>query len=375
MLAIGHHLFNNWANGRPVGSSPSVPQVWVFRVGTAFGIAFQTVLAACLGFVICQLLWFSTRRNFLSIQGLFSSLLILKRAIEHPFKPDINTLYLVERRDILSTITSNAIRRAPLLVIVTFSSFLLPIAAVFTPASLAVSDAIHSDVEGPCVITTGNFSGFGAIDLGQGGILLSCFTPTVQKIAEAAFYGGIITPLPAYCGQNCTPMIVATARENNQQPSTKAMQLGALTLATRHLLWGFNSAARAASFLDMGFGDTRQFVWGDVIKGVEQTAANVTASMLNMDLGLQNSTCLYTQTDLIYIYHQPNLWIPYGIALFLETMALIFGVLVFLRYNPDNLTTSFTDTVGITRDHDLDVLARLDGGKVQADTVLHSTKY
>ncbi|KAG9020305.1 hypothetical protein FS837_008359, partial [Tulasnella sp. UAMH 9824] len=298
---------------------------------------------------------------------MFSSLLILKQAVKHPFKPDMNTLYLVERRDIISTITSNAIRRAPLLVVITLSSFLLPIAAVFTPASLAVSDAIHSDLEGPCVITTGNFSGFVAIELGQGGILGSGFTPTVQKIAEAAFYGGINTPLPAYCGQNCTyfltvhsftfscqtgvnlpdgqmgtfdptdhdptmpfyvgwatgatevpfdssigssgsayctpmqaryefqiqkfnglqtvsytmtptePMLVATARENNQQPSTKAMQLGALALTTRHLLlgslsvmtnpmeivWSFNSTARAASFLNMGFGDTRQFVWGD----------------------------------------------------------------------------------------------------------------
>ncbi|KAG8926065.1 hypothetical protein FRC01_009377 [Tulasnella sp. 417] len=466
MLAVGHHLFNGWANGRTVGSSPSVPQVWVFRLGTAFAFAFQTILAACLGFVVCQLLWFTTRRNFLSID-------------------DINTLYLVERRDVFSTILSNAILRAPLLVAVTVLSFLLPIAAVFTPASLGVSDGVHGNTEGPCVISAGNFAG--ASGLQQGGILLSGYTPTVQKMAESAFYGGTIMPLPDYCGQNCTyfvnvdsftfscqtdvtlpdgqmetfwnatltgsesdhdptmpfyvgwatgamvvpfddsigssgsafctpmqaryefqiqkfnglqtvsytmtptgPMLVATAYdENGKQPSTKALRVGAVALATRQLLlgalsvktdpadiyWSFNSTARAASFLSMGLGGTLQFVWGDVVKGIEQTAANVTASMLNMDLGLQNSTCLYTQTQLVYTYHRLNLWAPYGIALFVVALALMFGVLVFLRYNPDNLTTSFTDTIGITRNRDLDPLALLHDGGVEADPMLRSGKF
>lgn len=81
---------------------------------------------------------------------------------------------------------------------------MLPIAAVFTPASLGVSSSTNSDLAGPCVITTGNFSGPDATGLHQGGIFLSGFTPTVQKIAEAAFFGGTIVPLSDYCGQNCT---------------------------------------------------------------------------------------------------------------------------------------------------------------------------
>ncbi|KAG8926067.1 hypothetical protein FRC01_009379 [Tulasnella sp. 417] len=186
------------------------------------------------------------------------------------------------------------------------------------------------------------------------------------------------------------PMLVATAYdENGEQPSAKALRVGAVALATRQLLlgalsvrtdpggvyWSFNSTARAASFLSMGGGNLLQFVWGDVIKGIEQTAANVTASMLNMDLDLQNSTCLYTQTQLVYTYQRPNLWAPYGIALFVVALALIFGVFVFLRYNPDDLTTSFTDTIGITRNRDLDPLARLRDGGVEADPMLRSGKF
>ncbi|KAG8916350.1 hypothetical protein FRC01_003213 [Tulasnella sp. 417] len=141
------------------------------------------------------------------------------------------------------------------------------------------------------------------------------------------------------------------------------------------IVWSFNSTARAAPFLSMGLGDTRQFVWGDVIKGIEETAANVTASLLNLDLGEQNSTCLYAQTELVYTYHRTNLWAPYGIAVFVVTLALIFGIVVFLRYNPDNLTTSFTNTVGITRNRDLDAFARLHGGGTETDPVLHSARF
>ncbi|KAG8937138.1 hypothetical protein FRC00_007111 [Tulasnella sp. 408] len=477
-LAMGHHLFNNWIDGKSVGSSPSVPQVWATRIGTAFAIAFHTVLAACLGFVICQLLWFTTRRNFLSIE-------------------DINTLYLVERRDIVSTILSNALLLSPLLVAVTLVSFLLPVASVFTPASLGVSNAIHY-TEGPCVISAGNL--MQASVLHEGGILLSGYTPVMQKLAETTFYGGTITPLPDYCGQNCTynlnidsftfacqtsvtlpdgqmgtfdpnhpgpgvqtfwnatltgseadhdptmsfyvgwatgatvvpydssigssgsayctpvqarygfqvtkvngvqtvsytmtptdPMLITTTHdENGKQPSPKAMRVGAVALATRDLLlgalsvkttpvdivWSFNSSVRVAAFLNMTTGDIRQFIWGDAIKGIEETAANVTASLLNLDLGgLQNSTCSYTQAELIYNYHPLNLWAPYGIALFVVSLALIFGVLVFLRFNPDNLTTSFTDTVGITRNRDLDAFARWHGGETQTDPALDSAKF
>ncbi|KAG8935892.1 hypothetical protein FRC00_010096 [Tulasnella sp. 408] len=186
------------------------------------------------------------------------------------------------------------------------------------------------------------------------------------------------------------PMLITTTYdENGKQPSTKAMRVGAVALATRDLLlgalsvrtnpmeivWSFNSTARGASFLNMGLGDTKQFVWGDVIKGIEETAANVTVSLLNLDLGEQNSTCLYTQAELIYVYHRPNLWAPYGIAVFVVTLALIFGVVVFLRYNPENLTTSFTNTVGITRNRDLDAFARLHGGGTETDSALQSVKF
>ncbi|KIO27287.1 hypothetical protein M407DRAFT_23465 [Tulasnella calospora MUT 4182] len=71
--------------------------------------------------------------------------------------------------------------------------------------------------------------------------------------------------------------------------------------------------------------------------------------MLLLDLGgMKNSTCIYTNQDLVYSYHWLGLWIPYGIALFIVAVSLLFGVLIFLRFNPENLTTSLSDTISIS---------------------------
>lgn len=39
---------------------------------------------------------------------------------------------------------------------------------------------------------------------------------------------------------------------------------------------------------------------------------------------------------------------------------MVLGIMMFLRLNPENLTLSFSDTVGITRNSSLDVFARRD---------------
>ncbi|KIO17023.1 hypothetical protein M407DRAFT_33324 [Tulasnella calospora MUT 4182] len=150
-----------------------------------------------------------------------------------------------------------------------------------------------------------------------------------------------------------------------------ALQVGAVTLAARSRLlgvvsWLYYPVARVniyndsspvllSSFLNVS--DTDAFIWGDVITGIEQTAANVTAALLNVDLKLKDSECTFSHTALVYRYKPENLWIPYGIALGLVGASFILGVIVFRRFNPENLTTSFVDTVGVTRNPELDSLA------------------
>ncbi|KAG8989967.1 hypothetical protein FRB90_002000 [Tulasnella sp. 427] len=436
LLAIAHHLFNLWAMGRTVGAHPSIPQEWVLRVGTAFAIGFQTILASSLGFVICQLLWFYTRRQYLTIN-------------------DINTLYLVERKELVPTVMSGAFVRSPLLVTATVLSFLLPITAVFTPASLGVVTSTF-DTLGPCQVSAGNFSSdhtprFFRNNATEGNYLEGPVS-SVQRIVDTTFASQTMPQVPRYCGNNCTyqatifsmtfqcqtnvqlpddsmggitdfnypgtgyriywnasmagpqgdppspfyvgwhtgattfgfdgsvgtngtalctPMkaqydftvriingvqnvsytttitgpLDTTTQWPNNVDGHAALQLGAVTIAARSRLlgeiwWWLNPVAREsitndsspvmlASFLNVSRSET--FVWGDVITGIEQTAANVTAAMLNVDLGLKDSECVVG-------------------------LALVLGVVVFLRFNPDNLTTSFIDTIGVTRNAELDSL-------------------
>ncbi|KAG8997330.1 hypothetical protein FRB90_012524 [Tulasnella sp. 427] len=436
-----HHLFNLWSMGRTVGAHPSIPQEWVLRIGTAFAIGFQTILASSLGFVICQLLWFYTRRQYLTIN-------------------DINTLYLVERKELVPTVMSGAFVRSPLLVTATLLSFLLPIAAVFSPASLGVVTSTF-DTLGPCQVSAGNFSSDNTPAFfrhnATAGNYLGGTVSSVQRMADSSFASGTIPQVPRFCGNNCTyqtslpsmtfqcqtnvalppgsmgditdlsyhgtgmrmfwnasmagpqddppsPFYVGwqtgamyfgfdgsvgtngtalctpmkaqydftantTAQWSNYTDGYGALQLGAITLAARSRLLGEiswwssprlsitndSSPIMLASFLNVSKLDT--FVWGDVVTGIEETAANVTAGMLNVDLGMKESQCTFHHSALVYRYRPENLWLPYGIALGVVGAALVLGVVVFLRFNPDNLTTSFIDTIGVTRNAELDSLA------------------
>ncbi|KAG8931803.1 hypothetical protein FRC01_000782 [Tulasnella sp. 417] len=461
VLALGHHLFNHWADGRTVGKSPNISQEWILRVGTAFAFAFQAILAASLSFVVCQVLWYYARRKYMTLQ-------------------DLNTLYLVERRDIIPTFRSNAAARAPFLVLVVTFCLMLPIAAIFSPASLSVAFLVTNN-SGSCVVSAANVTdgtNSTRIYSADDGFLLSGLSGPALKITQRALFGGAIPPLPTFCGDNCiyeasmdsmafecqegvtlpagqmgtvdpahpgpgtrtywnatsdgpsndptlpfyvgwmtdaytdgmtqylngttgsaycTPMqahynfsvqklngiqtVSYTASitgpmspatnfdQNNDQPTHAALQIGAIGLALRNYFLGslsvtsnpagsrddYNSSVISAPFLNVSTIGVESFIWGDVVGGIKETAANITASMLLLNLGgMKDSTCIYTNQDLVYSYHWLGLWIPYGIALFIVAISLLFGVLIFLRFNPENLTTSLSDTIGVTRNPTFD---------------------
>lgn len=71
------------------------------------------------------------------------------------------------------------------------------------------------------------------------------------------------------------------------------------------------------SFLEIPFGPNIgiQFIWGDVLKGIEEMSHNVTAGLLTLELGTMNSTCLFYQQDVpVYRYSPLDLWAPYGVS-------------------------------------------------------------
>ncbi|KAG8901581.1 hypothetical protein FRC00_006143 [Tulasnella sp. 408] len=154
--------------------------------------------------------------------------------------------------------------------------------------------------------------------------------------------------------------------------------LGSISRTTNpvEIVWNFTSNARLAPFLNI---TTRfleeSYIWGDVVKGIEETTANITASLLTLDDGLQNSTCLYSHSKVVYTYNRPNLWGPYGVAIFVVAVALFFGVFVFLRFNPDDLTTTFADTISITRAREMERFARKHDDRDELESLLRSIQF
>ena len=59
-----------------------------------------------------------------------------------------------------------------------------------------------------------------------------------------------------------------------------------------------------------------QFVWGDVIQGIEEMSHNVTAALLTLQLGNISSECFSDQQTVVYQYSSFALWVPYGVSHF-----------------------------------------------------------
>jgi len=75
------------------------------------------------------------------------------------------------------------------------------------------------------------------------------------------------------------------------------------------------------------------YVWGDVLKGIEEISHNVTAALLTLPLGRMNASCFYDQKFVVYRYSSSALWVPYGVSNFslLSCYNLIFSPAIFCR--------------------------------------------
>lgn len=112
------------------------------------------------------------------------------------------------------------------------------------------------------------------------------------------------------------------------QEWTYALQLSSIATAVRSLLLGtvsvmhgastetpkFDSSVTSAAFFDPSLNSGTDFTWKDVPRGIEQLSHNISAAILAMDLGVQDSSCFVTKQDIIYEYNRLNLWLPYGVS-------------------------------------------------------------
>jgi len=101
--------------------------------------------------------------------------------------------------------------------------------------------------------------------------------------------------------------------------ATQDLFLGSLELVLLSSnVWRANTlqAPFQFSFLEIPIphdGGALQFIWGDVLKGIEEMAHNVTAALLTLQLGNISSECFFDQPIVAYEYQPFALWVPYSV--------------------------------------------------------------
>jgi len=58
------------------------------------------------------------------------------------------------------------------------------------------------------------------------------------------------------------------------------------------------------------------YIWGDVLKGIEEMSHNVTAALLTLPLGTMDAQCFSDYQAEVYRYRPFVLWVPYGVGRF-----------------------------------------------------------
>ena len=106
------------------------------------------------------------------------------------------------------------------------------------------------------------------------------------------------------------------------------MQIAGISYATEALFFGSafvylnndvvdnRRVAGQPSSLEIQVGSNgaiSEFVWGDVLKGIEEMSHNVTAALLTLQLGTMSANCSFDQ-QVAYQYSPIELWAPYGVS-------------------------------------------------------------
>ncbi|KAI1018643.1 hypothetical protein LB503_005539 [Fusarium chuoi] len=123
-LAVGHHLYYHYLDGRIIKSQNQ--QEWFLRVGTGIAFLARALLSAAVGFAYTQILWRILRSNSVTIEGVNSLFGVLHNAW------DFTAWELWAA--------------APALAVVAIIAWALPLIAVITPATLTVQVSDHPNI-------------------------------------------------------------------------------------------------------------------------------------------------------------------------------------------------------------------------------------
>ncbi|KAG8714089.1 hypothetical protein FRC08_012376 [Ceratobasidium sp. 394] len=208
--AIAHHAFNSYLDDK---STNAFDQAWAIRIGTALSMAFKTAVLASMGMAFSQRMWFSVRRKAMSVKSL--------DALFGAFGGDPRSLF-----------QGDLYRSARLALLIAVSSWLLPIATVFTPATLRVK-LVDRSSSADCLVPSVNLNNVtdgGTIRYPSTSGLYSGPAPMTQRLAVQSLITGSFNGFPYASGSPAgantsytlsftAPALQCSPNNNTVQPS------------------------------------------------------------------------------------------------------------------------------------------------------------
>ncbi|KAK7425975.1 hypothetical protein QQZ08_007557 [Neonectria magnoliae] len=208
-FSLGHHGYYASLDGKLATN-----QEWVIRYGTGFSFLIKACYAASLSIAIKQLVWALVRHAASSIKA-------------------IDALFSITT-DVTSLFVGEVWRQTPKLAVIAIILWLIPLAAIVTPASISVSTAeviTTRTCEIPMLdfdkkfdwtwespqMALANFNETQQIDPDfpngdedpwethiPAGYSYAGPSPFIEKLLRRVFIGGQILDTPSICGPNCT---------------------------------------------------------------------------------------------------------------------------------------------------------------------------
>ncbi|CAE6477426.1 unnamed protein product, partial [Rhizoctonia solani] len=243
---IAHHAFNSYLNGR---LTTSFDQAWAIRIGTALAMGLKATVLASMGMAFAQQVWRTVRRSTLSVKAL-------------------DSLFGAFGGDPRSLFQADLYRSARLALLLAITAWLLPIATVFTPATLRVKP-MDKSASSSCLVST--------IDLRNvtdgAGVTMNLVNDDPLLTGAAALIDATFDSLTGNLAQGRDGNIVS--------PS---------------------SNAALASFVNPS--SQASFDFTNVSENVEQLMQNVVISTIGFRIFQTETTCVVVNRVNVYLYDE-----------------------------------------------------------------------
>ncbi|KAG8935845.1 hypothetical protein FRC02_006091 [Tulasnella sp. 418] len=181
-VAAAHHFFNRYLHSK---TTETIPPVWAIRAGTAAAFAFKTVVAVAAGTAYVQRMWATLRKRTLTVEGIDA----LFGGASH-----VQNVFL----------SGELWKNAKLSLLMAFWLLILPLSAVFTPATLTVINSTSNN-DTQCAVPSGDINNpafanqFAVIDNG----FYARPSPLLKRAAVQVLTGQEPS-WPSPCGTNCS---------------------------------------------------------------------------------------------------------------------------------------------------------------------------